>query len=88
MGLIKSSDRSTELDFDGFTTTSLVGSTFDAAGETNSIVVGSTGAGALLGTTLSENGVLCVANSQHASHPFTAGKLKVKIWYSRPQVTS
>lgn len=88
LGLIKASDRSTELDYDGFTTASLVGSTFDAAGETNSIIVGSTGAGALIGTALSENGVLCVANSAHASHPYTAGKLKVKIWYSRAQVTS
>lgn len=87
-GLLKSSDRTTDLDNDGFTTTSFVGSLFDAAGETQSIIPGSTGAGSLFGTTVTENGVFCVANSQHASHPFTAGKLKFKVWYSLPQVTS
>lgn len=88
MGLIKDSDRVTELDFDGFTTASFVGSLFDAAGETQAVIVGSTGAGALLGTTLAESGVVSVSNSQHGAHPFTAGRLKVKLWYSLVTATS
>ena len=79
VGLKKRSDRSTELDHDGFLTTSFVGSSIDAAGEMTVVRVGTTGAGALIGTTLSEDGVIVVANSQHASHPFTAGKAIVKI---------
>lgn len=78
LGLIRE-DRTTELDYDGFTTTSVVGSTFDAAGETNVIRVGSTGAGALIGTTLANNGYITVSNSAHASHPYTAGKLIVQV---------
>ena len=88
MGLNLASDRTTALDLDGFTTTAFVGSLWDAAGETQSIIPGSTGAGSLFGTTLTANGVVVVANSAHATHPLTAGKLKVKVWYSLPQVTS
>lgn len=88
MGLIKASDRTTELDFDGFFTTAVVGSTLDAAGETTAYTAGTTGAGALFGTSISENGVISVSNSQHASHPYTAGLLKVKIWYSLVTATS
>lgn len=82
IGLKKFSDLSTELDHDGLTTTSLVGSTIDAAGERNYITIGSTGVGALVGTTLSETGVICVANTAHATHPYTAGKAIVTVeWY-------
>jgi len=88
MGLIKTSDLVTELDFDGFTTTAFVGSLFDGAGETQALIPGATGAGALIGTTLAESGVVSLSNSQHAAHPFTAGKLKVKLWYSLVQATS
>lgn len=79
LGLKRSSDRSTELDHDGFTTTSFVGSALDAAGERSYVTIGSTGAGALIGTTLAYNGLLCVANTAHASHPFTAGEVQVNI---------
>lgn len=88
IGLKKASDRSTELDHNGFTTASFVGSLFDAAGETAAVIVGSTGAGALIGTTLAESGVISVSNSAHASHPYTAGLLKVKLWYSLVTATS
>ena len=81
LGLKKSSDRSTELDHDGFLTTSFVGSSFDAAGEKAVIRIGSTGAGALIGTALSENGVITCRNSAHGAHPYTAGKLRVRIKY-------
>lgn len=82
MGLKKWSDLSTELDHDGFLTASFVGGVLDAAGERSYITIGSTGAGALIGTTLSEDGVICVANTAHASHPYTAGKAVVSVeWY-------
>lgn len=84
LGLKKLSDRSTELDHDGFLTTAFVGSKLDAAGERNYQEVGTTGSGALIGTSISENGVLSASNSQHASHPYTAGELKVRIYYFTP----
>jgi hypothetical protein len=79
LGLKKRSDRSTELDHDGLTTASFVCGVMDAAGETTVVRIGTTGVGALVGTTLSEDGVLVVANTAHASHPFTAGKARVII---------
>lgn len=79
LGFKKASDRSTELDHDGLLTASFVGSRIDAAGERTYVEIGSTGAGALIGTTLSENGVLVVANTAHGSHPYTAGELQVNI---------
>ena len=83
IGLKKTTDRSTELDHDGFTTASFVGSRFDAVGERTYVEIGTTGVGALVGTTLAENGVVVVSNSAHASHPYTAGEALVKIhWYA------
>lgn len=79
MGLKKDSDRSTELDHDGLTAAGVVGSTLDAAGERNYITIGSTGVGALIGTTLAESGVIVVSNSAHGSHPYTAGKVRVRV---------
>lgn len=83
LGLKKSSDRSTELDHDGFLTTSATGTVLGLATVGSKIVtrVGSTGAGALLGTSISENGIVTLRNSAHGSHPFTAGKLLVRIMY-------
>lgn len=78
LGLIRV-DRSTELDYDGFLTTAYTGGNLDAAGEKVVVRVGSTGAGALIGTTLSNNGMITVSNSQHASHPYTAGRVRVRI---------
>lgn len=78
LGLIRS-DRSTELDYDGLTTASFVGSLINANGEKNVVRSGSTGAGALIGTTLANNGYITVANSAHAAHPYTAGKLVVRV---------
>lgn len=79
IGLKKRSDRSTELDHDGLLTASFVGSSIDAQGETSVIRIGSTGVGALVGTTLTEDGVIVGANTAHGSHPYTAGKAIVKI---------
>ena len=79
LGLDKASDRSTAYDDDGLSTTSLVGSTFDADGETNVIRVGSTGAGSAIGKTLTEDVVITALNSQHASHPLGTGTLDIKV---------
>ncbi len=78
MGLIRE-DRSTTYDVDGFTTTAFVGGVFDAAGETTVVRIGTTGAGAFIGTTLANDGLVVVANAGHASHPFTAGRAIVRV---------
>lgn len=81
LGTKRATDRSTEIDHDGLLTTSFTGGSIDAAGERNTVAVGSTGAGALIGINASSlyDGVIVVANTQHASHPFTAGKAIVRI---------
>jgi hypothetical protein len=86
LGLKQASDRSTELDHDGFTTSSFLGSTagIGTVGTKHFVRVGGTGAGALLGTTLSQNGVLVASNSAHATHPLTAGVLKIRLRYFYP----
>lgn len=86
VGLKKGSDRSTELDHDGFLTASATGTVLGLAtvGTKVTTKVGSTGAGALLGTTLAENGVMVFSNSAHASHPHTAGRVRVRVRYLFP----
>lgn len=81
LGLKKWSDFSTELDHDGFLTASFVGGVLDAVGERTYVVPGVTGAGALIGTTISENGVIALANTAHASHPYTAGAARIRVEY-------
>lgn len=83
LGTKKSSDRSTELDHDGLLTTAATGTALGLAtvGTVTTIGVGDTGAGAQLGTTLAEEGVLTASNSAHGSHPYTAGKLRVRVFY-------
>lgn len=81
LGFKKASDRSTELDHDGLTTTSFVGSVLDAVGETTLVRPGTTGAGDDYMVAQTEAGILCAANSQHASHPFTAGAARLRITY-------
>lgn len=81
IGFLKASDYSTALDVDDLTTTSFVMGVLDATGEDVIVNVGTTGAGDGYGVALTEPGVICVANSQHASHPFTAGKARCRLWY-------
>lgn len=71
-------DRTTELDYDGLVA-ALAKTAIDAAGETNVLTVGSTGAGALIGTTLSYNGLL---TADYDTAAFTAGAIKVRVYYS------
>jgi len=81
-GLKKASDRSTELDHDGFLTSSATGTALGLATVGSRVYTGnSSPGGALIGTTLAENGVISVSNSAHASHPYTAGKLRIRLYY-------
>lgn len=77
IGLIKSSDRSTAIDDDGLAAAVAL-TAIDADGDVVELVQGSTGHGALVGTTLTENGVLCVSYNTAA---FTAGAAKVRVYY-------
>lgn len=84
LGFIKT-DRSTELDYNG-----LIAAGDDwhtsAVGTKTTYNVGSTEAGAVIGTTLTANGLL-VAKADTAA--FTAGELLVRVyWYMPPTVTT
>jgi hypothetical protein len=82
LGLKKASDRSTELDHDGFLTASATGTALGLATVGSRVYTGNASpGGALIGTTLAENGVISVSNSAHATHPYTAGKLRVRLYY-------
>lgn len=77
IGLIRT-DRSTAYDDDGLVAAAAL-TTIDAAGETTSLTVGSTGAGALIGTTLANNGYLVASYNTAA---FTAGAVTVRVYFS------
>lgn len=79
IGLVRATDRSTVMSNTALTTASFVGSSIDAAGEDTVLRVGSTGAGAYIGTTIANDGLVVVANTAHATHPYTAGKLRVRV---------
>jgi len=76
-------DRTTALDVDGLLTSSATGTELGlaTAGTKKTITVGSTGAGTLIGESLSENGVMVFANGGHASHPNTAGSINIRVRY-------
>lgn len=78
-------DRSTTYDVDGLTTASFVADgTLDAAGLKTVLRVGSTGAGTLIGEELANDGVIVVANSAHATDPYTAGSVRVRVICYKP----
>lgn len=79
VGLIRR-DRSTAIDVDGLIAAAAL-STFNSAGETLDLVVGATGAGALIGTTLANNGYLC---AEYDTAAFTAGKVVIRVYYRFP----
>lgn len=85
VGLVQN-NRTTELDFDGLTTASATGTALGlgTAGTKTVIRVGSTGAGALLGTTLSQQGVICAANTTHGTNTYNAGLVRVRVRYFFP----
>ena len=79
-GLIKASDRTTELDDDG-PVAALALTSIDADGDVVEFIQGDTSHGALIGTTLTENGLLCVSVNLDTTG-FTAGAAKVRVYYS------
>lgn len=72
-------DRTTELDYDGLIAAAAL-TTIDTIGETTVLTKGSTGAGALVGTTIGSNAGVLVARYNTAA--FTAGALKIKVYWS------
>lgn len=82
IGLIKE-DFSTELDYNGLIAAVPLAS-IDAAGEVYDGIVGATYTGALVGTTLTEDGWLTV---DYDTAAFTAGKWVVTVRYYTPVTT-
>ena len=78
---LKREDRSTELDHDGLLTSAFTGTVggLATAGSTNVVRVGSTGAGALVGTTLANDGVVTVSNNTQGTNTYNAGRLIVRV---------
>lgn len=79
VGLIRR-DQTTELDYDGLLADA-PRTDWDALGETKHYMVGVTGAGALMGTVLTNSGYL-VATYDTAA--FTAGAIIIRIGFSFP----
>ncbi|SRR5258707_617837 len=79
IGLIQNSDRATEIDFNGLVA-AMPKTAVDSLGEQNTINVNSTSVGALVGTTVTQIGLLC-ANTNTAI--YQTGVLKVKVRYYR-----
>ena len=73
-------DRSTELDYDGLLAAAPLAD-YNAAGETKEYVIGVTGVGALVGTTLSYAGYL---TADYDTAAFTAGKVRAQIFWYKP----
>jgi hypothetical protein len=76
---LKKTDNSTELDYNGLLAALPIAS-FNAAGETYTAIIGATYVGALIGTTLSENGYLTI---NYGTAAFTAGAIRIRIFYVR-----
>ena len=76
IGLIRT-DRTTELDYDGLVA-ALALASFNAAGETAVLTTAVTSAGALLGTTLANNGLI---TADYDTAAFTAGAIRVRVYY-------
>lgn len=73
-------DRSTAIDADGLVAAIPVTS-LDGAGETTSLTAGATYAGALIGTTLANNGYIA---ADYDTAAFTAGKVTIRVYYRFP----
>ena len=79
MGLVDQ-DRTTEIDFNGLVA-AMPQASLDAAGETQTVIVGHTYAGADIGTVPGNTGLVCVDYDTAAP---TAGKAKVWIYCHIP----
>lgn len=83
LGLI-GEDRSTQIDYDGLIA-AIPLANIDAVGETTSLTVGSTYAGALLGTSTTSVGYL---TADYDTAAFTAGAVDIRIFlYGRGTIT-
>jgi hypothetical protein len=80
LGMIRR-DRSTELDYNGFLAAFATAS-MNADGERTILTLGSSTVGALVGTTLANDGLITC--SRTTATAFTAGALKVYIRYYTP----
>lgn len=80
IGLVNANDRSTEIDNDGLVA-ALALTSIDAAGDVVELVQGSTGHGALIGTTLSAPGVF---SANYGTAAYTAGVVKILVEYYMP----
>lgn len=76
VGLIRT-DRTTELDYDGLIAAEAVAD-FNAAGETVTYTAGASSAGALIGTTTANPGLL---TADYDTADFTAGKVVIRVYY-------
>lgn len=77
-------DRTTELDYDGLIA-QLAITSFNAAGETQSLTAGSTGAGALVGTSTTNVGYL---TANYNTTAFSTGAVNIRIFlYGRGTIT-
>jgi hypothetical protein len=79
LGLVKT-DRSTEIDFNGFLA-AFPQTSMTPAGSFTTFHEGSTDAGALFGTTTSTVGYIC---ADYDTAAFTAGKVRIRIYYTMP----
>lgn len=71
-------DRTTELDYDGFVVAGAV-ATLAAAGNIVEYVQGSTAHGALIGTALANSGLV---TADYDTAAFTAGAITIRLYYS------
>jgi hypothetical protein len=81
LGTVRASDRSTVLSATGLLTAAATGTVLGlgAVGTKTVIRVGSTGAGALFGTSLAENCLIAAANSTHPTNLYNGGRLLVRV---------
>jgi len=80
LGLVRT-DQSTEIDFDGILAAAPLAN-MDTTGETTIYYKGTSGAGALVGTTVGSNPGYLVARYNTAA--FTAGVVIIRIYYRKP----
>lgn len=80
IGLVRR-DRTTAVDIDGLVAAMAL-TAIDATGERSYLTKGATGAGALVGSTLTNGGYI-VANRNVAN--FTAGKITIRVFWYKPQ---
>lgn len=78
LGLIET-DRTTEIDYDGLLTAYPLAS-MDADGEKNTVRIGSTGAGTLIGKNVTKTGYITASRTTDTA--FSAGELAIRIRYT------